>query len=635
MNTPSSHTHSKPAKLRPKNPHAHLGQFDAALPMGPHKPEEKPDTRLDKFIFFGVIILMLGVTVPLILFPQQGADWVAAAKTFITDTFGVFYLALGVVAVIFVIFISFSDIGSIKLGRPEDEMEFKTASWAAMIFCGGIGASILYWGIIEWAYYYQGPPFDIAPGSPDAIRWASTYGIFHWGPVAWSIYLIPAIPIAYFAHVRNSPQLKISQSLMPLFGEKFATSNWGKLTDIFFVFGMIGGGATTLGLASPMINEGLYELFGLPKNLWMQLVVLLLTTAIFAYSAFKGLKSGIQFLSNVNFYLALVFVVFVLLAGPTVFILNTGLEAMGRSLTQMFTMMTWTESFGRFPEYGFTENRFPKDWTIFYWAWWLVFAPTIGLFIAKISKGRTIRQMIVGSIFFGSLGCAVFFIVLGNYALYQQLSGSLDVVGILNESGATAAIFAVLNTLPFPVIVIAVFTVLAVIFTATTFDSISFILAAVTQREVDDEPKRRNRLFWAFALCFMPAVLLFLGGLQTLQTASIVAGAPLIVIMFMMMASIIKAANYDLRYQPDYSLKTIHIEEVAESAPWELGETSAAPEGSVLKQQEIYEETRRQEEEQKKEREEIQKAIEEEWQQREAEERRRQSSAENPPPQEP
>lgn len=333
----------------------HLGSFDADMSIHQATPDHKPDTRIDKFTFFAVLLILFAVIIPLVLFPEQGAQWVAQAKTFMTDKFGFLYLALGVLAVIFVVYISFSDIGSIKLGKPEEEMQFSTASWAAMMFCGGIGASILYWGIIEWAYYYQGPPFQLEPGSPDAVRWASTYGLFHWGPVAWAIYLVPAIPIAYFAHVRNSPRLKVSQSLMPLFGEKFTSSRWGKLIDVFFVFGMIGGGATTLGLASPLVTEGLHQLFGLPVNLWTQIVVLLVTTALFAYSAFRGLKSGIQFLSNINFYLALCFVAFVLFAGPTVFILDTGLEAMGRSLSQMPRMMTWIEPFGEFPQHGFKK----------------------------------------------------------------------------------------------------------------------------------------------------------------------------------------------------------------------------------------------------------------------------------------
>ena len=577
--------------------YSHLGTFNTDRNFQPRSFSPIPDTRIDKFTFFGILILLMSVTLPLILFPQQGADWVALAKTYITDTFGGVYLAFGLLAIIFVTYVTFSDIGNIKLGKPDEAIEFKTGSWAAMMFCGGIGASILYWGFVEWMYYYQGPPFGLAAGSAEAIKWASTYGMFHWGPVAWAIYLVPAIAIAYFAHVRNSPVLKVSQSLMPLIGQRWANSNWGKLIDIFFVFGMLGGGATTLGLASPMISYGLHELFGTPQNLQMQLIVLLVTTMIFAYSAYQGLKNGIQFLSNINFYLAMAFLIFVLLAGPTVFILNTGLESIGRSVTEMVRMMTWTEAFGQFEQHGFKRTHFPQDWTVFYWAWWLVFAPTIGLFIAKISKGRTIRQMAVGAIFFGSLGCAAFFIVLGNYGLYLQLTGTLDVVNILNTQSPTATIFAILNTLPMAKLVIAVFTLLAIIFTATTFDSISYILASVVQHEVDDEPHRWNRLFWAFTLCLMPAALMFIGGLSTLQTASIFAGAPLLLIMSLIMLSTIKAAKYDLHYQPDYSLKTIHIEALPESAPWEQGETSEAPEGSVLAQQAQYEEQRQQEEE--------------------------------------
>lgn len=585
------------AKFPTPKPHKATSFRDASEAPSPIKSDQ-PDTRIDKFTFFGVLLILLSVTLPLIAFPEEGAAWVAQTKRFVTDKLGFAYLAFGIISVIFVIYIICSDIGNIKLGRPEEDVEYKTGSWAAMMFCGGIGASILYWGILEWAYYYQGPPFGIEPKSPDAVRWASSYGIFHWGPVAWTIYMVPAIGIAYFSHVRNSPVLKVSHSMMPLLGERLARSNWGKLVDVFFVFGMIGGGATTLGLASPMITEGLHTLFGTPNSIHMQLAILLVTTMIFAYSAYQGMKQGIQKLSNINFYLALGFIVFVLVCGPTVFILNTGIESVGRSISNIVPMMTWTEAFGEFDSHGFKQTNFPKDWTVFYWAWWLVYAPTIGLFIAKISRGRTIRQMTAGSIFFGSLGCAVFFIVLGNYAMYLQLSGAMDVVAILNNQSANAAIFAVLGTLPMPKIVIATFVFLAILFTATTFDSISYILASVVQHEVDGEPHRWNRLFWAFSLCFMPAALMFLGGLSTLQTASIFAGSPLLIIMSLMMASIIKAAKYDLHYQPDYSLRTIHIEELPDNSPWEHGETSEAPEGSVLAQMAIYEEQRQQQQEQ-------------------------------------
>lgn len=510
--------------------------------------------------------LLLAVTIPLIVFPEQGGAWVNAARDYLTSNLGFAYLALGAGATGFMLFIAFSDIGQIRLGQPGDEPEFGTLSWAAMLFCAGIGSSILYWSMIEWAYYYQAPPFQIEAGTVEAVRWAAAYGIYHWGPVAWSIYLIPALPIAYFYYVRNRHVLKISEALLPVLGDAHAHGTVGKLVDVLFVFGMLGGAATSLGLAAPLINEGAHELLGAPKNLTTQIVVLLLCTAIFGYSAFAGLKKGIQKLSNINLWLALLLLTFVFVAGPTVFMAETGIDSIGRVLTNLIKMSTWTEPFGRFE--GFKDTNFPQDWTIFYWAWWLAFAPSVGLFIARISHGRTIRSMVVGSIFFGSLGCFLFFMVLGNYGMYLQLSGQLDVIAILNNDTPSAAIFAVLSTLPLKYFVIAVYTVLALIFTATTFDSISYILAAAVQKSVDDEPLRWNRLFWACALSFMPITLLFLGGLGTLQTASVVGGAPLLLIALLLCISMVKAARYDLRYQPDYSSTDIHIDEFPDDDPW-------------------------------------------------------------------
>jgi BCCT family betaine/carnitine transporter len=521
---------------------------------------------IDKPTFFGSLALLLGVTLPLILFPEQGAAWVLSARGFVTGNLGVLYLMLGVGAAGFMIYICMSDIGQITLGEPGEEPEFSTVSWAAMLFCAGIGASILYWSMIEWAYYYQSPPFHVPGRAAEAARWAAAYGIFHWGPLAWAIYLIPALPIAYFYYVRKRPVLKISEALLPVLGERLGHGALGKLLDVMFVFGMLGGAATTLSLAAPLINEGVHELFGAPRNITSQICVLVLCTAIFGYSAYSGLRRGIQLLSNINFYLALLLLVFVFTVGPTTFLAETGLDAMGRVLSNLIHMATWIEPFGQFD--NFKDTGFPQDWTIFYWAWWLAFAPSVGLFIARISRGRTIRVMVVGSIFYGTFGCFLFFMVLGNYGIYLQLSGELDVIGILNRESPTAAIFAMLKTLPLSSLVIAVYTLLAVIFTATTFDSISYILASVVQKQVQDEPLRWNRLFWACALSFMPIALLLLGGLDTLQTASIVGGAPLLPVAFLLCLSVLKAARYDLRYQPDYSEKEIHISEFPEEDPW-------------------------------------------------------------------
>ena len=523
---------------------------------------------IDKPTFLGALALLLSVVIPLTIWPEQGAEWIGAAKIIMTDQLGFLYLGLGLAAFFFMIYIIFSKIGQIKLGDADEKPEFATASWAAMLFCGGIGASILYWGCIEWAYYYQSPPFQLEPGSTEAVRWASTYGIFHWGPIAWCIYMIPAIPMAYFFYVRKQHVLKVSSALMPILGEKRSRGWIGKVIDVLFIFGLMGGGATSLGLAAPLINEGVNVLFGIPKTANSQVAVLLVCTAIFAYSAYAGLEKGIKILSNINFWGAIGLLVFVLVTGPTIFMLETGLDSLGRMLSNFFVMATWAEPFGGYGE--FTDTRFPQDWTIFYWAWWLVFAPSMGLFVARISRGRTIKQMVTGAIFFGSLGCFLFFMILGNYGLSLQLTGQVDVVGILNSEGPTKAIFSMLEQLPMSTLVIAVFTLLCLIFTATTFDSISYILASVVQNNVTEEPMRWNRLFWAFALSFLPTVLLFMGGLSTLQTAAIVGGLPLLVIAVMLMMSAVKAATLDLSHQENYEAPEINInvDELPDVDPW-------------------------------------------------------------------
>ncbi|REC95309.1 BCCT family transporter [Kushneria indalinina] len=523
--------------------------------------------RIDWPTFIGAFVLLLSVAVPLVLFPEAGARWVLTAKNVVTEQLGVLYLLLGVVAMGFMVYVVFSNLGQIKLGEADERAEFRTWSWAAMLFCGGIGASILYWSVIEWMYYIQSPPFEVEPMSNEAARWASTYGIFHWGIVTWSIYLIPSLPMAYFLHVRKRSVLKVSQAMLPVLGEKLANGWLGKLIDILFIFGLMAGTATTLGLAAPLINEGAHQMFGVPLGVGPQLIVLLICTAIFGWSAWSGLKKGIKILSDINLWLAIGLLIFVFVLGPTLFMANTGLDAIGRMLSNLIRMATWTEPFGGID--GFPDSSFPQDWTMFYWAWWLVFSPTMGFFVARISRGRTVRQMVAGGIFFGSLGCAAFFITLGNFGLYMQMTGQLDAVSILNDQGPTAAMFAVLHELPMAWIAIAAFTLLAILFTATSFDSTSYILAAAVETTMEGgEPMRWNRLFWALSLSILPAVLMWLGGLETLQTASVVGGLPLLPIAVLLMVSFVRAAKYDLRYQPDYSDPEISIEAFPRHDPW-------------------------------------------------------------------
>ncbi|KGP72594.1 BCCT family transporter [Pontibacillus yanchengensis] len=507
--------------------------------------------------FIGAFFLLLAVTVPLILFPEQGQEVVLAAKDYMTKNFGVLFMLMGIGVFLFLIYVAFSKNGHVKLGDKDEKQEFGTFSWAAMLFCAGIGSSILYWGTIEWAYYYQSPPFGMEGGTKEAIQWASAYGIFHWGPIAWAIYTLPALPIAYFYYVRKKPVLKISEACRPLIGKR-ADGPIGTIIDVLFMFGLMGGAGTTLALGTPMIAQGISSLTGVEVTIGLKTVILVVCTVIFAVSAYTGLKKGIKVLSDINLWLAFFLLGFIFIFGPTRFIAETTTNSLGLLLDNFFHMSTWTEPFGNLGQ--FEETLFPESWTIFYWAWWLVYAPFVGLFIARISRGRTIRQMILGTIIYGTLGSILFFGIVGNFGMYMQMTGEFDVIGVLNNQGAPAAIISVMDQLPLAPLMIGIFTVLAIIFLATTFDSSSYILASVVQKQVEEEPLRWNRLFWAFALCLLPLTLMYLGGLGTLQTASIVGGFPLIIIMIMLAWSFMKASNADIKASEGYEPKTINLD---------------------------------------------------------------------------
>ncbi|SFL34451.1 betaine/carnitine transporter, BCCT family [Gracilibacillus orientalis] len=512
--------------------------------------------QIDWPTFIGAFLLLLAVTLPLILFPEEGKEIVGKANTFMTTNFGVLYLAMGLIVFAFLLYVAFSKNGHVKLGDEGQKPEFNSFSWAAMLFAAGIGSSILYWSVIEWVYYYQGPPFGLAGESTEAIQWATAYGIFHWGPIAWSIYTLPALPIAYFFYVRKRPVLKVSEAIRPVLGG-LIDGPLGKIIDILFIFGLLGGAGTTLALGTPMIAQGVTYLTGWPVTLWLQAVIMLVCTAIFAVSSYSGLRRGIKLLSDINLWLALFILAFILVFGPTRFILETTFNSLGILLDNFFKMATWVEPFGDIGE--FTQTGFPEAWTVFYWAWWLVYAPFVGLFVARISRGRTIREMIFGTMIYGTLGCVLFFGIMGNYGLHLQLTGQFDAMSHINEFGAPATIIAIISQLPFPGLMVGAFTILAIIFLATTFDSSSFILASVAQKEVENEPLRWNRLFWAFTLSIMPLALMFLGGLDTLQTASIVGGFPLIFIMFLLAWSFMRASNHDINASDNYESPTIYI----------------------------------------------------------------------------
>lgn len=493
--------------------------------------------KIDKGIMIPAIIILIMVSLGIIIEPNQSKLIIEQIQSLLLNNAGFVYIWYGIFAFIFVIGISTSKYGKVKLGDKEEQPEFKTFSWAAMLFCAGIGASVIYWGVIEWTYYYRALPYGVSRESFEAAELAATYGIFHWGPVGWSIYTLSSASIGYLYYVKKIPVFRISEACRAVLGNR-VDGIIGKGIDILFIIGLLGGAGTSLGLGTPLASEGIARVFNMDVTLSMEIGVLLIITLLFVASAYSGLNKGIKLLSDVNIILTLLLLLFVFIVGDTVFTINMGTTSLGLLLDKFPIMMTWLDPVGK--------SGFPQDWTVFYWAWWVAYAPFMGMFIAKISKGRTVRNMLLGSIIFGSIGSAVFFIILGNYGLNLQLTGTYDVLESLNAFGGPVTIINIFESMPFDRLIISLVTVVSIVFMATTFDSASYVMAATVQKElhVNKEPMRWLRVFWAMALAVVPIGFLLMGSeLAILQTASVVAALPVTAIGVLTGISYIKMVN--------------------------------------------------------------------------------------------
>lgn len=492
---------------------------------------QKP--TIDWFIFIGGTLLLLAVVLPIVIAPQWSFDVINASFIILTQEFGVYYIIAACVILVFLIWVSVSRYGGIVLGPDGIAPSHSRFSWAAMLFCTGIGSSLIYWGAVEWAFYYTSPPFGVEAKSDEAILWASSYGMFHWGPVGWGFYCLPTVAFCCSYHIRRIPVLRLSAACSSVL--KGQTDRWpGRVIDLLFIVGLLGTAATGLGFGTSLVSSAVTRLTGLPDGFEMQMIILIIATALIAYSVYRGLDKGIKVLSVINATLALILVAYVLITGPTGFILEMGVTSLGHLVQNFIRMITWTDPMG--------NAQFVENWTVFYYAWWIALGPFVGMFVAKISRGRTIREVILGMLGYGSVGCALFFIVLGNYALNLELHEAYPVAQQAIDESPSAAIAAIIELLPFGSFWLAFMAVVGLIFTATTYDSASYTLSAGATRylDPDEHPVRAHRVYWAIALGFLPAVLLFLGGLRSLQTASVVASVPLLIVYVILGWSIVR-----------------------------------------------------------------------------------------------
>ena len=493
--------------------------------------------KLDRVLFFTSVVAVLAACIPLGLMEERAAPVVAELYNWIASNMGVFYQCFAIGTMVFLAWLVFGRFGHIRLGG--EKPDFSTFSWAGMLFCAGTGASLLVWSGVEWAFYYDVPPYGVEPRSAQAAEWASSYGPFHWGVTAWSFYALPTIAIAYSFYVKNIPHLRASTALHAILGRSGENSMLGRLVDLAAMIALLGGAGTSLGVIAPTIAASVAQLLGIETSFTLELLVMAVCIGLFAISVYLGIEKGIKRLSDLNVYLALAFLAFVLIAGPTIFILKTSVNTLGFMAENFIRMMTWTDPID--------DKGFVESWTIFYWAWWIAFAPPIGIFVTRISRGRTIRQVVVSMLLFGSLGCWVFYLILGNYSLSLELSETMSVTGSLADNGMYQTVASIISTLPWGALALSWFALVSVISVATTYDSASYTLASTATWELKegDDPARWHRLFWAAVLGLLPIFMMFVGGLEVIRSGVLIASLPLLFVGVAMAVSLRKSLTED------------------------------------------------------------------------------------------
>ena len=395
----------------------------------------------------------------------------------------------------------------------------------------------------------------IEVGSSKSFEWAHMYPLFHWGIMGWAIYAVPAVPIAYMLYVKRYHTLRISSAcdgVLPTRGR----SQIKTLIDIFIVLGIVGGVATSLGLGVPLLSAMLATLFDIPDSMLIKMAVLAFWTALFGASVYRGLKSGIKVLADINIALA---IIFVLIAGPGLFIMDLTVNSMGLMFSNFISAATWTDPI--------ENGSFPEDWTGFYWAWWLAYTGMIGLFFARISRGRTIRQLVLGVIGWGCLGTWLFMAVMGGYSLYLETTGSLEVKEILSTQGMSFVNALVIESMPLGKFTLAMFTILSIIFYATSIDSGAYVLASICAKNLPNhaEPVRWSRLAWAGLLAVITAGILQSGALDTVMSITVLSSVPLIPIMVLLCVSLVRWLNQDFGHLVGSKELVIPIEDLNDS----------------------------------------------------------------------
>lgn len=481
------------------------------------------------FVFYLAVGLILVFVLWGIISPEHLAASADQAFAFTINGFGWFYLLAAFGFLIFSLYLAFSKYGNIRLGKDDERPEYSNLTWFAMLFSAGMGIGLIFWGVAEPLFHYMEPPMGLKGETVKSAQMAMRYAFFHWGLHPWAIYSVIALSLAYFQFRKGFPGL-ISSTFYPLLGER-VNGLTGKMIDILAIIATVFGVATSLGLGTLQINGGINEVFGIPVEIRTQLLIIVIVTLLYMTSALTGINRGIKTLSNINITIAVFLLVFVLLLGPTVFILDTFTLTLGGYLQYIIEMSLSLTPFSRRTWIG--------NWTLFYWAWWIAWAPFVGTFIARISKGRTIKEFVLGVLLVPGLFSCIWFAVFGGTALHLEMFQGVNLAAAV-QTDVTSALFLTLNQLPLSMLVSILAIVLIITFFITSADSATFVLGMLSLKGTLN-PSNRIKLVWGVLQSSIAAVLLLSGGLDGLKTASIVTALPFAVIMVLMCVSLRKA----------------------------------------------------------------------------------------------
>ncbi len=493
--------------------------------------------KTDVEVFISTLVFSIFVVLAGSLYTDWFSSLLSNLQGWITINLGWYYLLFVAVCLFMSFWALLGPYANLKLGKDDDKPEYSMFSWVAMLFSCGVGVGFIFWGVAEPLYHFIETPYLATPESAEAVTVALQVTYLHWGLHGYAIYTILGLGIAYFAFRLDKP-MTVGISLYGILGESSVEGFWGKLINFITAIAAIAGISTSLGFAIMSMQYGFTHITGIEMSLPITVAILLVVIIMFITSAVTGLDRGIKMLSNFNVSLIILVLIFFLFAGPTRFLFNMMSDSLGHYITNFVFMTFWTDPVQEGPWLGW--------WTVFYWCWFIAFAPFTAGFIARISKGRTIRQFVVGSLFVAVGICLVWFNVIGGTAIYAYMNGFAPGLWEAVQINPGAGMFVLLNSYPLGKIISIVVFINLMTFIVTSADSASFFVAMIMSKG-DLNPNTPMRILWGIVIGAFALILLISGGLRGVQTASIVLALPFSVVMIAGMISFVKALKKESR----------------------------------------------------------------------------------------